>query len=440
MKCLISATAVCTAAHSPPYTSISVNDTNLRENKAWFGVFEVSAETTLTGQLWDVFEEAPEWSSTIWGYLVPERVCTSGYCISSVLISTSLGCWQGFGIFVFGSSKPLSFFSKFDLWHFIIFIKFVCVKESFGEWAGNAGPWQVPQSSRQQNKTVLQLVKEKGGWLKSTRLFEAPVPNAQWCGNVWPRRNLCRILRVEHCASQHGSGASATPSHRLQHRPWESVKAVEVRDYWIRGFKFWRHWLILTRHYSHALCRSTAKRRRQICPVPFASVPCRQNGFLCRPPFRWRFNVDALKALVWCAWPMGLGPIFWVSALFCTQGVSVLTQSQRQHHGLQLMRRRRRRRKSRVAKDTTVTQIDSKIKFMFMYLHVFVKWFCHWSTCSRHSPIIFTDEKIWKGVEICEFWSPHRSCSSAECLVKPSQRCMPILMIRFERQDVIRID
>lgn len=152
-KRLISATAVEKAAHSPPYPSISVNDKNfMRENKAWFGVFEISAEAThgkVTGQLWDVFEQAPEWSSTIWGYLVAETVCASGYCISSVLTSTYLGCRQGFGIFVSGSSEALSIFSNFYLRHFI---KFVCVKESFGEWAGNAGPWQVPQSSRQQKK------------------------------------------------------------------------------------------------------------------------------------------------------------------------------------------------------------------------------------------------------------------------------------------------
>lgn len=46
------------------------------------------------------------------------------------------------------------------------------------------------------------------------------------------------------------------------------------------------------------------------------------------------------------------------------------------------------------------------------------------------------DKKI-KEVEICAFWSPRRNCSSAECLVKRSPRCMPIL-IWLERQDVIR--
>ena len=65
----------------------------------------------------------------------------------------------------------------------------------------------------------------------------------------------------------------------------------------------------------------------------------------------------------------------------------------------------------------------------------------------HHSPIIFSKFQQWKDmkryekkikeVEICAFWSPRRNCSSAECLVKRSPRCMPIL-IWFERQDVIR--
>ena len=234
-KRLISATAVEKAAHGPlltrPYLSMigilwektrldlgfskSQQKLHMERLQASFGICLSRPQNDL---------------ARFWGYLVAETVCASGYCISSVLTSTYLGCRQGFGIFVSGSSEALSIFSKFDLRHFI---KFVCVKESFGEWAGNAGPWQVPQSSRQQKKTVsvIQSVKEKGGWLKSATLFEAPVPNAQRCRTRMTMKKLEETYAGS-CESSIvlRSMVPVLPRPHLTgcpHRPWETVKECQ---------------------------------------------------------------------------------------------------------------------------------------------------------------------------------------------------------------------
>ena len=137
--------------------------------------------------------------------------------------------------------------------------------------------------------------------------------------HVWPWRNLKKLKTYAGSCESSIVLRSMVPVlprphltgwHTVHERLSRNVKAVEVRDDSIRGFKFWRRWLILTPHCSYALCRSTAKHRCQTCPVPFASVPCRQKVVLCCLPFRCRYNVDAVKALVWCAWPMGRGPTF----------------------------------------------------------------------------------------------------------------------------------